>query len=80
MLTIFNRKELLISFDMKRVADVREILAADGIDYYVKVDSRQGGLSRGRTGTLGQDPKYMYEYVIYVRKENWERAKYLIGR
>lgn len=85
MLTVLNRKELIISFDMKRIADVREILAANGIEYYVKTDNRQGsvyvfGSTRARTGTFGQDPKYMYEYIVYVNKKDWDRAKYLIER
>ena len=33
MITIFNRKELLVTFDMKRQGNVRDILSANGIDY-----------------------------------------------
>lgn len=33
MITIFNRKELITTFDMKKQADVRNILKDNDIDY-----------------------------------------------
>ena len=86
MITILNRKELLISYDMKRTAEVREILAANGIEYYVKTVSHQGasstgfGSGRARMGTFGQDFKYMYEYIIYVKTDDYDKAYYLINK
>ncbi|MBR5448063.1 MAG: hypothetical protein IKV40_06535, partial [Clostridia bacterium] len=67
MITIFNRKELLATLDMKRQADVREILSANGIDYIVKVTNRQSAaaLGRGRAGTFGMNQVPIYEYKIY---------------
>ena len=41
MITVFNRKELLITFDMKRQADICEILSSKGIDYAVKTTNLQ---------------------------------------
>ena len=35
MLTFFNRRELIVTMDMKRQAQVREILAQNGIDAIV---------------------------------------------
>ena len=32
MITIFNRKELLITLDMKKQSEIREILSANNID------------------------------------------------
>ena len=37
MITIFNRKEVCITYDMKRQAEVREILQRENIDYRIKV-------------------------------------------
>ena len=36
MIHMFNRKELLMSYDLRQVNDLREILRANRIDYYVK--------------------------------------------
>ena len=82
MLTIFNRKELLLTDDMKRQSDVRDLLAQNGIDYAVKTINRQSpaflSSSRARTGSFGIDLSRAYEYRIYVRKSDYEKAKLLI--
>ena len=82
MLTIFNRKELLLTDDMKRQSDVRDLLAQNGVDYAVKTISRQSPTgpdsSRARTGSFGIDLSRAYEYRIYVRKSDYEKAKSLI--
>ena len=82
MITIFNRKELLITLDMAQQANIREILSANGIDYTVKVTNLQSatvlGSSRSRIGTLGINPNYSYEYKIYVHKKDYETALHLI--
>ena len=41
MLTLYNRKELLITMDMKRQSEVREILTAHGIEYKVQTTNRE---------------------------------------
>ena len=68
--------------DMKRQAEIRVILAANGIDYYVKtknlLSGGMSGSSRNRTGSLGINWDYAYEYKIYVRKQDYERASHLI--
>ena len=56
MITIFNRKELTITYDLNEQARVRTLLAAEGIDYSVKTVNRMSASpfsagSRGRTGT-----------------------------
>ena len=35
MITIFNRKELAITYSMKEQARIRDILTAEGIDYII---------------------------------------------
>ena len=82
MITIFTRKELLITLDMKHQANVRDILSANGIDYTVKVTNLQSasviGSSRARVGTFGINQNYSYEYKIYVHKKDYEHALRLI--
>ena len=82
MLTIFNRKELLITLDMNRQATVRDILAANGISYTVKVTNRQNtsaiGRSRASVGSFGMNADLAYEYKIYVHKKDYDLALRLI--
>ncbi len=84
MITIFNRAELVITYDMKQQADVRNILSANNIKYIIRTKSPQtsnwgrAGM-RSKTGTLGINQDCSYEYKIYVKKKDWEMAKHLIN-
>lgn len=82
MITIFNRKELTVTYDMKRQSDVRGILSANGIKYSVKVINRQNsaflGSSRARSGSFGMNNDLSYEYKVYVHKKDYDNALRLI--
>ncbi len=82
MITIFTRKELLITLDMKHQANVCDMLSANGIDYAVKVTNRQNqavmGSSRARVGSFGMNQDIAYEYKIYVHKKDYDHALRLI--
>ncbi len=84
MITIFNRKELLITYDMKIQSEVRTILRDHKIKYDVKVrnllsPSPMHSGSRAHTGAHGVDLTKSYEYKIYVKKTDYERAMNLIN-
>lgn len=79
MITIFNRKEFLITYDMKKQNEVRTILQNHKIEYSVKVKNLLSPTpvsagSRAHAGSLGVDIKKSYEYKIYVKKLDYERA------
>lgn len=82
MITLFNRKELAITSDIKRQNEIRDILAANDIDYIVKVKNLLGteivGTRRTNFGSFGINQDYSYEYKIYVLKDDYERAANLI--
>ena len=82
MITVFNRKELIITMEMNRQAQVRDILSQNGIDYTVKTTNPETapilGDRRGYTGSIGINPDYSYEYKIYVHKKDYEKAAALI--
>lgn len=42
--------------------------------------SALGGRTRAVTGTCGEKPELMYEYVVYVKKEDYEEAASLIRK
>lgn len=82
MIHVFNRKELAITFDMKKQTAIRDKLSACGIDYTVKAVNRTSpssipvrGGTRTYTGSLGTGVDKAYEYIIYVRKEDYEKAR-----
>lgn len=81
MITVFNRKELLCTFDMKKQAEVRDILWKFDISYEVRTSECSDFFAGGRmTGDFGQEPVHQTEYLIYVKKEDYERAMFLVQR
>ena len=56
MLTIFNRKELIVTMDIHRQAEIRDVLAQNGINYTVKTKNLQNSgvldSQRGHTGNM----------------------------
>lgn len=85
MIHVFNRKEVLITWDMKDLSKMRDILAANNVEYLVKTrnmsrTSSYGVGSRARTGSHGMRTDAMYQYTIYVKKEDHEKARLLILR
>ena len=86
MITVFNRKELIVTMEMNRQAEVREevrdILSNNNIEYIIKTVNLQAapilGNRRAQTGSFGINPDYSYEYKIYVHKKDYEKAAQLI--
>ena len=64
VITIFNRKQLVITYDMTAQAKIRDILSANNIDYSINFVK----------GLCTAQP----EYKIYVCKKDYEQACYLI--
>ena len=75
MIHLFNRKELLLTSSMERQARVRDVLAANGIPYRVKTSSN---ISRSRGVMPGMRMDMLYQYRIYVKKDDYEKARHLI--
>lgn len=79
MLTIFNRKELIVTFSMERQAQIRKMLSINEIDYTISIVNRNSPSTfintRMRTGqnALG------YVYIIYVHKDDYELATAIIN-
>ncbi|MBR3600968.1 MAG: hypothetical protein IKL49_01380 [Lachnospiraceae bacterium] len=82
MISIFNRKELLITYDMKKQSEVRTILKNSDIEYKVKVKNILSPTplnsgSRAHMGNVGIDLSKVYEYKIYAKASDYEKALYL---
>lgn len=76
MITIFNRKELISTFDISRQAKVRELLAVNQIPYNVRAKNRYSLFASHRTNL---NSNFDYEYTIFVKKSDFDRADYLIN-
>ncbi len=79
MITIFNRKELISTFDLKKQVEVRDLLDQFKIPYSINVINRKSPSifdagSRARTGTFGENLSLEYQYIIFVRKTDYEKA------
>lgn len=83
MITVFNRKELMITMDFNKYADVKEVLSANNIPHVTKTanltNAQAVGSHRGYQGSLGVNQKYSYEYKIYVHKRDYDKAVGLIS-
>lgn len=79
MIHLLNRKELATTFYMKEQAAIRQMLDEHHIEYTMKVVNRNSSGAfndtRARTGTFGQDMNIAYQYIFYVRKEDYEKGK-----
>lgn len=80
MITLFNRKELIITRSMNEQARIRNLLAEKNIDYIVKTSNRAGNESvgRGMRTAACTEENAIYEYKIYVKKEDYEKARGMI--
>lgn len=82
MINIFNRRELYITLDMKQLARIKQILEQNNIEYYTKTTNLQSssfmGSSRARTGNFGINQNFSYEYLVYVHKNDLEKAEFLV--
>ncbi len=84
MITVFNRKELLITYSMKEQAEVKQMLEEHNIKYHVRVVDRKSPSifspgSRAYTGTYGENLEQNCQYTIYVKKTDYENARSLLG-
>lgn len=75
----WERKEFYHGFDMEKQANVRDILAANGIKYQIRVVSLSQK-SRGRFGNLGLNSRFDTEYYIYVSQKDYDNAVFYLNQ
>lgn len=82
MITIFNRKELFSTYDIKIQAQIREVLAQNRVDYRIKIINRESlfplSPAAQRLGRAGQKTNFAQEYKIYVHKDEAEKAAFFL--
>lgn len=80
MLTIFNRAELLITYDFARFCQVRDALETAGIDFTYKTSSRTSPTmtaagSRERFGTANIRHDAQIEYRLFFHRDQLDWAQ-----
>lgn len=83
MITVFNRRELYVTFDMKKFQEIRTALEQAGIAYTYRTVSQNGSAgiapnNRTRMGSIGVNLEKDLEYLVYVKKSDFEKALHLI--
>lgn len=79
LVTIFNRRELLCTYDLNLTSRVIHVLSENKIPYRIK--TRFTGSMNRKTGslkTIGEQVQHEVENKIFVHKKNFERAKHVI--
>ena len=66
MIALWNRKRLVLTYELSVQAKIREILSANQVDYIIN------------PVMLSLRKNTQAEYKIYVHKKDYERACYLI--
>lgn len=77
MIHLFNRSELLITFDLNQLNKMRGALSAAGINYQYRTKD-MSARGRARTGTFGMRDDARIEYKLYVKRVDLDRAKALL--
>ena len=79
MLTIFNRCHLAVVDNNEDLIAIRQALSGAGIPCKVKVDE-QFNNSHNRGAGIAALAGEKYRYIIYIKKQDYERAKACISR
>ena len=77
MLTIFNRCQLTVADNNQDLFAIRQALSGAGIPCKVKVDE-QFNNSHNRGAGIAALAGEKYRYIIYVKKQDYERAGALL--
>ena len=84
MIMIWNRKLIYQGIDIEKASRIRSFLSQNDIKYSYKTVNSRGssmfGLGRGHTGSFGEKIEYNYHYYIYVHKNDYDKAIWIINK
>ena len=79
MITIFNRKEVITTYDVEEYANARDDLKEAGIEFKIRSKrTSYSSVSRMGRGILASQKHNGLEYTIYVKEEDYSRAVHII--
>jgi len=76
MITILNRKELIITYSLEKQAKVRNLLSSHKIDYAI---SSTGNIWQSNVRGMGINVSAQTEYKIYVKKADYQKAVLILN-
>ncbi len=83
MITVFNRKEICTTYDLEEQNKIKSILKENNISYDIVAKNMTSptpvALGGKELATYGLDLSHCIEYKIYVKKQDFETAMYLIS-
>ena len=84
MIFFLNKEDVYIGYSIEELSKVRRIISQEGIKYTYKVINHSGqwlrrGTIRGNFGSYGMNMAYERQYVVSVKKKDYEKAKYLVN-
>ena len=74
MVTLFNRKELIVLFSQQKLYAVQAALDGAGIPYHTKFATPLGRIGGRARENPFQDYDASHDYKVYVRKDDYDRA------
>ena len=79
MITMFNRRELTVVWGMEKLNALRAALSEAGIESTVKAPGLTAdALNHAQVGGLETRTPERREYILYVAKEDYQRAAALM--
>ena len=74
MITLFNRKELIVLFSHQKLYAVQAALDGAGIPYHTKFATPLGRIGGRARANPFQDYDTSHDYKIYVHRDDYDRA------
>ena len=78
-INIFNRKEIYITMDIQKFSSIVNLLERENIVYTCKT-CNTSGIKSGTIQAIGLNHRSMFQYYIYVHKEDYKKALYVIHK
>ena len=75
----FTRRALVVLASQEKLSRVREALSAAGIRSAVRIRGGARGAERAHSGISGVRPDALYQYTVYVHRNDFERARAAMG-
>lgn len=77
----FFKQEVYIGYSIADIVKIRAILGQEGIKYTYHVQSQldRGG-TRGNRGSFGVNMSYEKQYIVSVKRKDYEKARYLVNK
>lgn len=74
---LFNKEDVYIGYSIEEFYQIRHVLQSKGIKYRYKVINHSAH-RRGHSGSFGINPDYERQYVVSVKKDDYEEAKHIV--